>query len=157
MISDVNISNGVKRLCKLIASVFYIGYLPVAPGSMGSFAALFLYYFIKDNPFLMGICIALCLILGLLTAGKAEQLFGGKDASEIIIDEFAGMLVSLYLLPATMGYVVAAFLLFRFFDIVKPRPIKTLEGLSGGLGVMADDLMAGVYTNLILQFVYRVL
>jgi len=147
----------MSRLCKLIASVFYIGYLPVAPGSMGSLAALFLYYFIKADPLLVGVCICLCLILGLLTAGKAEQLFGGKDASEIIIDEFAGMLVSLYLLPATMGYVVAAFLLFRFFDIVKPRPIKTLEGLNGGLGVMADDLMAGVYTNLILQFVYRVL
>ncbi len=141
----------MDKFCRLVSSVFYIGYLPVAPGSMGSFAALFLYYFLKDNPLLMGIAIVICLLLGFLTAGRAEDLFGGKDASEIIIDEFTGMLVALYLLPATMGYVVSAFLLFRFFDIVKPNPINRLEKLEGGLGVMSDDLLAGVYTNLILQ------
>ncbi len=142
--------------CRLIATVFYIGYLPIAPGSMGSFAALFLYYFIGADPLLLRAAIILCILLGLLTAGRAEQLFGGKDSGEIIIDEFAGMLVSLYLLPPTMGYIVAAFLLFRFFDIVKPRPIRTVERLSGSLGIMLDDILAGVYTNLILQIVYRV-
>ena len=146
----------MDRFCKLISTVFYLGYLPVAPGSMGSFAALFLYYFVKDNPLLMGVAIVICLLLGFLTAGRAEDLFGGKDASEIIIDEFTGMLVALYLLPATMGYVVSAFLLFRFFDIVKPNPINKLEKLEGGLGVMADDLLAGVYANLILQVVHRI-
>lgn len=147
----------MNRLSKLIASVFYIGYLPVAPGSLGSFAALFLYYFIKDNPQHMGVAIIISLILGLLTAGRVETLIGGKDAGEIVIDEFTGMLVSLYLLPASMGYVVSAFLLFRFFDIVKPKPISILEKLDGSLGIMADDFAAGVYTNLILQVVYRVL
>ena len=142
---------GFNNFCKLISSVFYIGYFPVAPGSMGSFAALFLCFFIKDSPLMMGLSIFICLILGLLTSGRAEDLFGGKDSSEIIIDEFTGMLISLYLLPATMGYVVSAFLLFRFFDIVKPRPIKQLESLDGGMGIMADDIMAGIYTNLILQ------
>ncbi len=145
----------MSRLCKLISSVFYIGYLPVAPGSMGSFAALFLYYFLKESPVALGIAIAVCFSLGLLSAGKAEELFGGKDSDEIIIDEFTGMLVSLYLLPPTIGYVVGAFLLFRFFDIVKPVPVGNLERLKGGLGVMADDLMAGLYANLILQLVYR--
>lgn len=137
--------------CKVVSSVFYIGYFPVAPGSMGSFAALFLYFFIKDSPLFMGLSIFICLMLGFLTSGRAEDLFGGKDSSEIIIDEFTGMLISLYLLPATMGYVVSAFLLFRFFDIVKPRPINLLENLDGGIGIMADDIMAGVYANLILQ------
>ena len=147
----------MDRLCKLIASVFYIGYLPVAPGSMGSFAALFLYNFIKHSPLMMGLTIIVCLIVGFLTAGRSEKLFGSKDAGEIIIDEFTGMLISLYLLPPTMMYVVSAFLLFRFFDIVKPKPIKRLEKLNGGLGIMLDDVAAGVYTNLILQFVYRIL
>jgi len=141
----------MDKFCRLVSSVFYIGYLPVAPGSLGSFAALFLYYFVKDNPLFMGVAIVICILLGFLTAGRAEDLFGGKDASEIIIDEFTGMLVALYLLPATMGYVVSAFLLFRFFDIVKPNPINRLEKLEGGLGVMSDDLLAGVYANLILQ------
>ncbi|MBU4342957.1 MAG: phosphatidylglycerophosphatase A [Candidatus Omnitrophica bacterium] len=141
----------MDKFCKLVSSVFYIGYLPVAPGSLGSFAALFLYFFVKDNPLLMGAAIVICLFLGFLTAGRAEELFGGKDASEIIIDEFTGMLVALYLLPVTMGYIVSAFLLFRFFDILKPKPINMLEKLEGSLGVMSDDLLAGVYANLILQ------
>lgn len=147
----------MNTFCRLIATVFYIGYLPVAPGSLGSFAALFLYALVKDSPQLMGVGIILCVLLGFLTAGRAERLFGDKDAGEIIIDEFAGMLVALYLLPATMGYIVAAFLLFRFFDIIKPKPIKSLERLGGSLGIMLDDLLAGVYANLILQVVYRVL
>jgi len=146
----------MDRICKLIASVFYIGYLPIAPGSIGSFAALFFYNFVKDNPVAMGLSIVVCFILGLLTAGRVESLLDDKDASEIIIDEFTGMLIALYLLPATMGYVVSAFLLFRFFDIVKPKPINRLEELGGSLGIMLDDVMAGVYANLILQFVYRV-
>jgi len=147
----------MNRLYKLIASVFYIGYLPVAPGSLGSFAALFLYYFIKNSPLMMGIAIFVCLILGFLTAGRAEKLFGGRDAGEIIIDEFTGMLISLFLLPVSMGYIVAAFLIFRFLDIVKPGPINKAQELEGSLGIMADDLLAGVYANLILQIVYRVL
>ena len=64
------------------------------------------------------------------------------------------MLISLYRIPPTMGYVVAGFLLFRFFDIVKPKPIKNLEKLKGSLGIMSDDIVAGVYTNIILQAVY---
>lgn len=145
----------MDRLTKIIASIFYIGYLPVASGSMGSLAALLLYYFIKDSSQVMGVTIVVSIILGFLTAGRAERLFGGKDPGEIIIDEFAGMLISLYSLPASTGYVVSAFLLFRFFDIIKPRPIAKLERLKGSLGIMADDLVAGVYANLILQAVHR--
>ena len=146
----------MDKLFKIIASVFYIGYLPVAPGSIGSFAALFFYNFVKDNPVAMAGSIIICFILGLLTAGKVEILLDDKDASEIVIDEFTGMLIALYLLPPTMFYVVSAFLLFRFFDIVKPNPINKLEKLPGGLGIMMDDVMAALYANLILQVVYRV-
>ena len=91
-----------------------------------------------------------------MSAGKVERLSGSKDTRVIVIDEFTGMLLSLYLLPARIGYISSAFLLFRFFDIVKPAPIKRLEKLHGGLGIMLDDLMAAVYTNLVLQFIYRV-
>ena len=147
----------MNKLSKLIASVFYIGYFPIAPGTMGSFSALFLYFLIKDKPEVMGIVILLCTIVGILSAGRTEKLLGEKDAQEIIIDEFTGMLVSLYLLPSTMIYVISAFLLFRFFDIVKPKPIRTLEKMRGGFGIMADDLMAGVYANLILQIFHRAL
>ena len=155
MYRETSSSNMVDRFCELTASVFYIGYSPVAPGTIGSFAALFLYYFLKGNPYLMAAGIFSCFILGLLTAGRAECFIGGKDSGEIVIDEFTGMLVSLFLLPPTMGYVVSAFILFRFFDIIKPRPIKSIENFDGSLGIMLDDVVAGVYANVILQVVYR--
>ncbi|MFC1624540.1 phosphatidylglycerophosphatase A [Candidatus Omnitrophota bacterium] len=147
----------MRYLHRLVATLFYIGYIPFAPGTVGSLAALFLYYFVKDNLWLFGISIIISLFLGLASAGKVERLSGSKDTRVIIIDEFTGMLLSLYLLPVSIGYIVSAFLLFRFFDIVKPAPIKRLEKLPGGLGIMLDDLMAAVYTNLVLQIVYRLL
>lgn len=142
------------RLYKMIASIFYIGYLPVAPGTLGSLAALILYYFIWRDAILMAAVILAVTILGFVTVGRVEKIFGEKDPEEIIIDEFSGMLISLYRIPPTMGYVVAGFLLFRFFDIVKPKPICDLEKLKGGLGIMSDDLIAGVYANIALQLVY---
>lgn len=142
------------RLYRMIASVFYIGYLPVAPGTLGSLAALVLYYFICHNALIMGAVILIVTMLGFMTAGAVEKMFEEKDPGEIVIDEFSGMLISLYRIPPAMGYVVAGFLLFRFFDIVKPKPIQNLERLKGGLGIMSDDIVAGVYANMILQAVY---
>jgi len=142
------------RLYRMIASVFYIGYLPVAPGTLGSLAALIPYYFICNNAIIMAAVILTAIILGFITTGKVEKMFGEKDPGEIVIDEFVGMLISLYRIPPTMGYVVTGFLLFRFFDIVKPKPIKNLEKLKGSLGIMSDDIIAGVYANILLQIVY---
>lgn len=144
------------RLYTIIASVFYIGYLPVAPGTLGSLAALILYYFVCRSAVFMTAVILIIIILGFITAGKVERMFGEKDPEEIIIDEFGGMLISLYRIPPTMGYVVTGFLLFRFFDIVKPKPIRSLEKLNGSLGIMSDDLIAGVYANMVLQVIYIV-
>ncbi|MCX5693282.1 MAG: phosphatidylglycerophosphatase A [Candidatus Omnitrophica bacterium] len=144
------------RLYRMIASVFYIGYLPVAPGTIGSLAALLLYYFIYHNAIIMAAAILIVIILGFITTGKVEKIFGEKDPGEIVIDEFSGMLISLYRMPPTMGYVVTGFLLFRFFDIVKPKPIRNLEKLKGSLGIMSDDLIAGVYANIVLQVIYIV-
>lgn len=138
----------------MIASVFYIGYLPVAPGTLGSLASLVLYYFICHDALIMAVVILIVIILGFMTAGRVEKVFGEKDPGEIVIDEFAGMLISLYRLPPTMGYVVTGFLLFRFFDIVKPKPIQSLEKLKGSLGIMSDDIIAGVYANIALQIIY---
>lgn len=138
----------------MTASVFYIGYLPIAPGTIGSLAALIPYYFICNNPALMTAVILAVSILGFMTSGRVEKMFGEKDPGEIVIDEFSGMLISLYRIPPAMGYVVTGFILFRFFDIVKPKPIKSLEKLKGGMGIMSDDIIAGVYTNIILQVIY---
>ncbi|MEK6732888.1 MAG: phosphatidylglycerophosphatase A [Candidatus Omnitrophota bacterium] len=142
------------RIYKMIASIFYVGYLPVAPGTLGSLAAIILYSFIYKSAIIMAAVILIVIILGFITSGRVEKMFGEKDPGEIVIDEFAGMLISLYCLPLTMGYVVAGFLLFRFFDIVKPMPISNLEKLKGSMGIMSDDIVAGIYSNMILQVIY---
>jgi phosphatidylglycerophosphatase A len=89
-------------------------------------------------------------------AARAEGLFGKRDDGRITIDEVAGMLLSLAFLPYRLEVVVAAFLLFRVFDITKPPPARAAESLPGGLGVMADDLVAGLYANVVGQLLWRV-
>ena len=90
-------------------------------------------------------------VIGVWSATVVEKEWG-KDSSKVVIDEFAGMSVSLLWLPIHFKYVIAAFILFRFFDIVKPLFIRKMEDLKGGWGVMMDDILAGIYTNIVLQF-----
>ena len=91
-------------------------------------------------------------ILGILSSHAVEKNTVIKDNKHIVIDEFIGYLVSIMFLPLTIGYVISAFFLFRIFDILKPPPIRNLEKvLSGGIGIMLDDLLAGIFTNIILQ------
>jgi phosphatidylglycerophosphatase A len=135
-----------------IAQGAYAGRAPVAPGTAGSCVGLFLFHFLRDLPGVWyGAALAGVIIAGAWAAGRAEAILGRKDHPSIVIDEIAGLLVSLFLVPAGWGYVAAGFVLFRFFDIVKPWPIGRLQHLSGGAGVMADDLLAGVFTNAVLQ------
>ncbi len=90
--------------------------------------------------------------IGTICSHHAERLLDENDSRHIVIDEFAGYLLSMIFLPPTIAYLVAGFLLFRFFDILKPLPIRKIEKIfPGGLGIMADDLLAGIYTNLVLQ------
>jgi phosphatidylglycerophosphatase A len=90
--------------------------------------------------------------LGIWSSNKVEPIWG-KDHNRVVIDEVAGMFISLLFVPVTMSYILTAFILFRFFDIVKPLFIRRLESLPGGWGVMADDILAGAYTNIIIQAV----
>jgi phosphatidylglycerophosphatase A len=128
------------------------GRAPRAPGTAGTAVGLLLYLLLKDlGPAAYGAASAAVAVLGAWAAGRAEVLLGRKDDPSIVIDEIAGFLTSLFLVPAGWGYAAAAFMLFRFFDIVKPWPIRRLQDLPGGVGVMADDIAAGVCTNLVLQ------
>lgn len=100
--------------------------------------------------------IIICFISGVISSHVADKEFGQKDSSKIVIDEFVGYLVSIAFLPLTFGYLISAFFLFRFFDILKPIPIRNIERrFHGGLGVMLDDIAAGIFTNIILQ-VWRI-
>jgi phosphatidylglycerophosphatase A len=99
------------------------------------------------------IAIALVVIAGTWSAGVAERHFGKHDPGQVVIDEVAGMLITLFLNPAGWFSAAVGFLLFRAADIVKPFPARRFERLPGGLGIMADDVMAGIYANLALRVI----
>lgn len=140
-------------LAKLVATLFYAGYFPLAPGTFGSLITLVIIWFLIPTFFyiLMPISIGL-IFLSVWSASRAEEIFG-KDGSPIVIDEVTGMVISLVFVPHQIKYFVGAFLLFRFFDIVKPAPARAMERLKGGWGVTLDDVIAGIYANLSLHLV----
>ncbi|HYA11631.1 MAG TPA: phosphatidylglycerophosphatase A [Thermodesulfovibrionales bacterium] len=137
---------------KYIATIGFIGYLPFAPGTFGSLVAFAFFILLKPNPFIHILILLLLIPLGIVSSHHAERLMNSKDSKHIVIDEFCGYLLSVALLPFSYAEAITAFFLFRFFDILKPFPIKKVESiLSGGKGIMADDMVAAIYTNLILQ------
>jgi len=140
---------------KILSTFFYVGYLPFIPGTFGSLVGVALFYLTKNSPFIYVLSILTMIILGFLTAGKAEKVFGKKDASCIVIDEIAGMLLSFMFIPYSRQTVIIAFVIFRIFDALKPYPAGSLQNLRGGLGIMCDDIIAGLYTNIVLQIVLR--
>lgn len=144
-----------ENLTKAISTFCYIGYLPLAPGTFGSMAGIGLFYALRNSPLLYMLLVIFILALGFASTGKAESIFRAKDARCIVIDEVAGMLVSLVFLPYDIRLVIAAFIVFRILDITKPYPAGALEKLKGSIGIMGDDLAAGLYTNIILQVFLR--
>ncbi len=147
----------MRKLVLLLATGGGSGYAPIAPGTVGSLAGLLVYLPLSRLP---GPAYLLAVggvsALGIWAAGRAESLFGGHDDRRITIDEIAGLLVALAWLPVRIDVALTGFLLFRLFDIWKPPPARALESLPGGLGVVADDLAAGLYANLAGQLLWRV-
>ncbi len=143
----------MERLAVLIASFGYTGYFPVAPGTAGSAAALLVYVLVRRSgtPLIEGAVLAVVAIVGTWSATIAERHFQRTDPGEVVIDEVLGMLMTLAFLPLTWRGALVGFLVFRVLDIIKPFPADAAERLHGGLGIMADDGMSGVYGNLIMR------
>jgi len=142
-----------SRAAVALATFFYVGFIPFAPGTMGSAAALLLFFPIRwtgSIAFEVAASVVV-FVIGIWAASDTEIALGVEDPGPVVLDEVLGMLVSLLFLPATWPVVLAAFVAFRTFDIIKPWPANRLERLHGGLGIMADDLMAGIYANLVVQ------
>jgi phosphatidylglycerophosphatase A len=140
----------VERLALLIATVGGVGHAPFAPGTVASaLTALALGVVSPAWPALV-ISIVVVVVIGTWASQDAERSLGKKDPGAIVIDEVAGMALSVLTLPLTPGVLVAGFVLFRVFDIVKPYPANALQRLPGGVGVMIDDLVAGLYALLLL-------
>ncbi len=145
------INSLLKKIQHAIATLGFIGYLPRAPGTFGSAAGFLFVLIIKPEDFTLLIIIAFLFILGTAASQSTEKLLG-KDSGHIVIDELCGYLISVLFVPKSFGYLLAAFLLFRVFDIFKPPPIRSIErGLPGGAGIMLDDVLAGMYANVSLQ------
>ncbi len=145
--------NKVSRAVVLfIAQGAYSGKSPIVPGTAGTIVGVLLYLGARSLSFIpYGIlCILLCGI-GTWAAGEAESILGQKDSPSIVIDEIAGYLIAMFMVPAGWGFIAAGFFLFRIFDILKPWPLFQLQDIHGGLGVMLDDIGAGIYTNIVLQ------
>lgn len=138
-------------LSKIIATVFFIGYFPVAPGTMASaFVITFLLIFKPDNMILLAILIV-ALFVGIVSSEMLAKHYKVKDPNWIVIDEFVGCLTAVIFLPIDWKILLAGFLIFRFFDIIKPSPIRQAERIGGGLGIMIDDLLAGFISNLLIR------
>jgi phosphatidylglycerophosphatase A len=146
----------IKRLSLAVASAFYIGFIPGAPGTYASIATTLIYFLVvhwshRVVPSLQLSAVCLISLIGVLTSDNASRSSGIEDPSFVVIDEVAGQLVAFLFLPVGALNLIAGTFLFRLFDIWKPYPIRKLESLGHGVGIMADDLLAGVYANIILQ------
>ncbi|TAH41512.1 MAG: phosphatidylglycerophosphatase A [Bacteroidetes bacterium] len=141
---------------KLSATAFGIGYLPLAPGTWASLAAVSLWYFLQQNiVFTAGLqllAVSASVIIGIWSSVRLENVWG-KDPSKIVIDEWAGMWITLLFLPADWRILILALLVFRILDIWKPSIIKRAEEIKGGWGVMMDDIIAGVIGNVLIRIV----
>lgn len=140
------------KLHKLFAGCLGIGYIR-GGGTFAAIVCCAVWYWVQtDGNFHQAMIVVTVVITlaGVWSATMVEPGWG-KDSSKIVIDEAAGMCISLLFVPVTWKYLVAGLLLFRFFDIVKPMFIRRMESLPGGWGVMMDDVLAGIYTNILLQ------
>ncbi len=148
----------MNQLIMAIATGLYVGKIPKAPGTWGSLAAFLPWFMIKDLPLpvYFGI-IAGVFVIGFFTAGSAEKILDRPDAGPIVIDEIVGMLITLTMAPAHPGAWLMGFIFFRFFDITKPFPVSWFDrNIHGGIGIMMDDVIAGIYAFVSLQLLWRI-
>ena len=127
----------------MLATAFGAGYAPVASGTVGSFVTVVAIWLLPVTPQRILVALIAVTVVGVWAGSRVERVLGRKDPGIIVIDEVAGMLLSVILLPPTIPALVTAFLLFRLFDIWKPFPARESQVLTGGVGVMVDDLIAG--------------
>ena len=148
----------INRLATTIASVFYIGFIPGAPGTYGSLVTVAALYFIGQygdwmySATLLA-CVGIITLAGIPASAVASKNAGDEDPSFVVIDEVAGQMLTFFLVPFSVVNIISGFVLFRAFDILKPWPIWKLESLPHGIGIMADDLLAGIYACAALHIV----
>ncbi len=142
----------------MLGTAFYIGMIPGAPGTYASAATALVYYAVyracgRILPELHLSVVALIAVVGTLASAQVSKSRNDEDPSIVVIDEVAGQLVTFLFLPVHVSNLLLGFVFFRVFDIWKPFPVHQLESLKHGVGIMADDIMAGIYANILLHAV----
>lgn len=169
---------GLLDYLSLAVTTFGVGYLPLAPGTWGSMVAVLFYLgidkwhttlgssgfgFMSGPPqayvfAFLAVCLLIFALFAIWASSRATELLGNSDPSEAVVDEVLGQLITFTFVPFGVGwpFILAGFLLFRLFDIWKPYPIDDLQVLPGGIGVCADDILAGVYAGICLAVIYAI-
>ncbi len=143
----------ISLISKIIATGFFSGYAPIAPGTAGSLVAVLIYWFFINSNLQLFLLLLIFFILGLLTSAKFEKR-DGHDPSIVVVDEMVGMWVSLLFVEKKILTALISFLFFRAMDIIKPPPAKKFDNMKGGIGIMMDDVTAGVYANILTQILH---
>ncbi len=149
----------LQKIALFIATGLGTGYMPKAPGTWGSFLGIAIGYLISGLPQAIALfMLAVLTLLAVWASSRAIAHFSNQDPGQVVIDEIAGMALTLFAIPMDLPKIIGGFLLFRALDIVKPFPIKQIESrFHGGFGIVMDDLVAGLGANIILQIVLRTL
>lgn len=149
--------DALHLVLKNVATLGFIGYLRIAPGTWGTGAGLLFVALLKPSSSETALLLVVFACVGTYASHVTEIMLHQRDSKHIVIDEFTGYLITVAFLPLTPVVLITGFLLFRFFDILKPPPVNYMERIAGGLGIMLDDVMAGLYSNLILHLALKVL
>jgi phosphatidylglycerophosphatase A len=142
---------------KAVASILFIGYIPLMPGTIGSALTVFGLWYLNTHthlifsPQVWWIAVVALTALSIVVSARPNEIFHREDPNQIIIDECAGQLMTFFLIPLSLNTLLLGFLLFRFFDIIKPFPVYKMEELEGGIGITMDDVVAGIYANIALM------
>jgi len=145
----------MNALARFVATGAYTGYAPFAPGTFGTLPAVALApalaALLPSRPVVYVAVVLAAIAIAVWAADRVAHVDGIKDPQIVVVDEIVGYFIAMAFLPATITTLLAAFVLFRLFDIVKPPPARQAEALPGGIGVVADDLVAGLFANLVLR------
>ena len=143
----------MNKVSEIISTVFYIGRLPFAPGTWCSFAAFLAWFFLRfyiEGVFILYASLVLFFI-GVATTTIYSESIGQEDPPEIVIDEWVGQWIALWLIPHSFIWGFVSFLFFRIFDILKPGPVQLMDDIKSGTGIMMDDVIAGILALLVTQ------
>ena len=144
-------------LAKLLATFFYVGDFPFAAGSLASLVGGLIAIVLYSNIPAYLVCFLVVTVFGFLSSGITERAVGQKDPSCIVIDEVSGALIAFFMLPLTWPVLITTYFLFRAFDMFKIFPANKFEQCPGSVGVMMDDIIAGIYTNIVMQLAIRLI